>query len=87
MPVIIDSKPSPEFTPINLVSIYNRKGYSFSGEELADPWFTGKDVALTGQNVSRGIPFSLGNPRDNNILFLKERSWNVLSFLSRAGEP
>jgi len=72
MPTIIDSKPSSEFIPVNLTKIYNRKGFSFSGEELADERFAGKDVALTGQNVARGIPFNLGNARDNNVLFLKD---------------
>lgn len=72
MPSIIDSKPSSEFIQISLNSIYNRKGFSFSAEELGDSSFEGKDIALTGQNVIRGIPFSLGNARDNNILFLKD---------------
>ncbi len=74
MPTIIDSKPSPEFIPINLASIYNRKGFSFTEEELADKNFEGKDIALTGQNVIRGIPFNLGNTRENNVLFLKNET-------------
>ncbi|MGQ9608299.1 MAG: CehA/McbA family metallohydrolase [bacterium] len=71
MPTIVDSKPSPEFLPISLTSIYNRKGFSFTEEELADKNFVGKDIALVGQNVIRGIPFNLGSARENNILFLK----------------
>ncbi|MEK6706783.1 MAG: CehA/McbA family metallohydrolase, partial [Bdellovibrionota bacterium] len=72
MPAIIDSKASPEFSTINLASVYNRKGISFTGAELADEGFVGKDVALTGYNVLRGIPFNLGMDRQNNVLFLKD---------------
>ena len=72
MPTIIDSKPSSEFVPINLASVYNRKGFSFLKNELSDERFEGRDVALTGENVIRGIPFQLGNPKENNVLFLKD---------------
>ncbi len=72
MPAIIDSKPSSEFMQISLNSIYNRKGYSFSAEELGNPSFEGKDIVLIGDNVIRGIPFSLGNAKENNVLFLKD---------------
>jgi len=72
MPTIVDSKPSPEFTPVSLTSIYNRNGASFSGDELANERLAGKNLALTGENVVRGIPFHLGGAEGNNILFLKD---------------
>jgi len=72
MPAIIDSKASPEFSTINLNSIYNRKGTSFTGDELADEGLVGKNIALTGYNVLRGIPFNLGSDNQNNVLFLKD---------------
>jgi len=72
MPIIVDSKPSPEFTPISLAKVYNRKGFSFSGEELADERWIGRDISLTGENVIRGIPFRLGDARENNVLFLRD---------------
>jgi hypothetical protein len=72
MPTIVDSKPSPEFTPISLVNVYNRNGASFSGDELADDTLAGKELSLTGENVIRGIPFHLGRVEGNNILFLKD---------------
>lgn len=74
MPAIVDSKPSPEFKPISLVSIYNRNGASFTAEELADERLAGKDLALTDENVVRGIPFHLGKSEGNNILFLKSET-------------
>jgi len=67
MPTIVDSKPSPEFVPISLVSVYNQNGASFSEDELAE-----KEVSLTGENVIRGIPFHLGDAEGNNILSLKD---------------
>ncbi|MFQ6039876.1 MAG: CehA/McbA family metallohydrolase [Candidatus Poribacteria bacterium] len=72
MPTIVDSKPSPEFTPISLAGLYNRNGTSFSSDELADETLTGKGLSLTGENVIRGIPFHLGDAEENNILFLKD---------------
>ena len=72
MPTIVDSKPSPEFTPINLASIYNRNGASFSEEELSDERLAERNLSLTGENVIRGIPFDLGDAEGNNILFLRD---------------
>ncbi|MBM3236922.1 hypothetical protein FJZ31_11580 [Candidatus Poribacteria bacterium] len=72
MPTIVDSKPSPEFTPISLVSVYNRNGANFSGDELADESLAGKELSLTGENIIRGIPFHLGHTEGNNLLFLKD---------------
>jgi len=72
MPTIIDSKSSPEFTPISLASVYNRNGASFSGDELADEALAERDLSLTGENVIRGIPFHLGDTEGNNILFLRD---------------
>jgi len=72
MPTIVDSKPSPEFTPITLTSVYNRNGASFSGDELADESLAGKELSLTGENVIRGIPFRLGGVEGNNLLFLRD---------------
>lgn len=71
MPTVIDSKPSPEFTPVSLSSVYNRNGASFSADELSDQRLAGKDISLVGENVVRGIPFSLGDAEGNNIVFLK----------------
>ena len=72
MPTITDSKPSPEFTPVSLASVYNKNGASFSEDELGDVRFVGKDLSLTGENVLRGIPFSLGKPEGDNILFVRD---------------
>jgi hypothetical protein len=72
MPTIVDSKPSPEFTPVSLANVYNRNGASFSLADLADESLVGKDLSLTGENVIRGIPFRLGGAEGNNILFLKD---------------
>jgi len=72
MPAIVDSKPSPEFTPVSLGSVYNRNGASFSGDELTNERWAGRDLALTGENVIRGIPFHLGSAEENNVLFLKD---------------
>ena len=72
MPKIIDSKPSSEFTPISLVSIYNRNGAGFTGDELANDRLQGRNLALTGENVIRGIPFHLGSEEGNNVLFVKD---------------
>ena len=72
MATIVDSTPSPEFTTISLASVYNRNGASFSAEELGDERLAGRDLALTGENVIRGIPFHLGDTEGNNILFLKD---------------
>ena len=69
MPTIVDSKPSPEFRPISLASVYNRNGTSFSGDELTDERLAERDLSLTGENVIRGIPFHLGDAEENNILF------------------
>lgn len=70
MPTITDSKPSPEFTPINLAGFYNRNGASFTEDELSNERLAGRDLALTGENVIRGIPFNLGDANANNIAFL-----------------
>lgn len=72
MPTIVDGAASPEFRPVDLSRVYNRKGHSFTGDELNDLNLEGRDIALTGRNVIRGIPFQLGNPKDYNVLFLKE---------------
>ena len=74
MPTIINSQPSAEFTPINLKDVYNRNGAKLSVAELADEALVDKDYALTGANVIRGIPFHLGEPEDNNILFLRDET-------------
>jgi len=72
MPTIVDSKPSPEFVPLSLVSVYNRNGARFSVGELANETLAEKELSLTGENVIRGIPFHLGDAEGNNILFLKD---------------
>ena len=74
MSTIVDSKPSPEFTPISLVGAYNRNGASFSADELADETLSGKELSLTGENVIRGIPFHLGDAEGNNIIFLRDNA-------------
>ena len=72
MSTIVDSKPSPEFTPISLANVYNRNGASFSGDELPDERLAERDLSLTSENVIRGIPFHLGDAEGNNVLFLKD---------------
>jgi hypothetical protein len=72
MLTIVDSKPSPEFTPISLADVYNRNGASFSGDELANERLAERDLSLTGENVIRGIPFHLGDAEGNNVLFLRD---------------
>jgi len=74
MSTIVDSKPSPEFTPISLVGAYNRNGANFSAGELADETLSGKELSLTGENVIRGIPFHLGDAEGNNIIFLRDNA-------------
>jgi len=72
MPTIANSQPSSEFIPINMKAVYNRNGAQLSVEELGDESLVDKDYALTGENVIRGIPFHLGEPEDNNLLFLRD---------------
>jgi len=72
MPTIVDSKPSPDFVPISLGSVYNRNGASIPVDELADEGLAGKDISLIGENVIRGIPFHLGDTDGDNILLLKD---------------
>ncbi|MBD3184516.1 hypothetical protein GF312_19690 [Candidatus Poribacteria bacterium] len=73
MPNIIDSVPSPEFTPVSLSNIYNINGLEFSSEKLGDERLAEKDLSLTGNNVIRGIPFHLGEEDKNNIVFIKDK--------------
>lgn len=74
MPTIVNSQPSPEFTPISLKTVYNRNGAQLSIEELVEESFVEKDYALTGENVIRGIPFHLGTPDGSNLLFLRDEA-------------
>jgi len=74
MPTIINSQASTKFTPINMKSIYNKDGANLSIEELSNEFLVGKDYALIGKNVIRGIPFELGESESKNVLFIKDEA-------------
>ena len=59
MPSIVQSKPSPHFTPVDLSGLYNRRIGELTENEISVELIRQKDLLLTGTNVLWGIPFEL----------------------------
>ena len=76
MPSLVQSKPSPHFTQIDLCRLYNRRIGELTEEEIGAEPDAQKDLLLTGANVLRGIPFGLGDPEEKacNVVLLKDRT-------------
>ena len=76
MPSLVQSKPSPHFTPIDLSGLYNRRIGELTEDEISMELAGQRGLLLTGTNVLRGIPFELGDPGEKacNVVLLKDRT-------------
>lgn len=69
---VVQSIPSPHFTPISINSIYSHNIGQLTDRDCSEQVFQNREQLLVGDNVLWGIPFMLGEEdnQKNNILIL-----------------
>ena len=77
---IVDSKPSPYFTPISLACVYNRNINGLNEADCSPRVMAGREHLLHGENVLWGIPFRLGEEGARNNLLILRDAEAVLTF-------
>lgn len=70
---IVESRPSPHFSPISLASVYNKNIVSLTEVDCSTRVLAGREHLLCGENVLWGIPFRCGEEGGRpNILVLRD---------------